>query len=405
MSDDSLRNSPGTGYGPPPPIIAPPSPPAYGASPQPASQPPVYGPPPGYGSAPGYGAAPGGPVWTPPPKPGLIPLAPLTFGTVIGAPYRLFRRNPRPTFGMSLLIQGGVLFITLAVVGLVAWATFSRVEFASNSSEGDTIIAGAFGLTLLSATIPLALSVIATGIMQGVIVLEVSRQTLGERLTFADLWARGKGRLWMVGWYSLALSAALGVVFVVIISIAVVPFLFGDAGVITGVILVVVLYLALAAGLLWLTTKLAFVPSIIVLERLGLGAAIVRSWQLTRGSFWRILGTLVLVAAMLGLASQLVTTPIAFIAGLVGGLLFPTGSDDGLIAILIATYGVTAIISLIVSAVSLVVQSATSALLYIDQRIRREGLDLELMRFVDLRQSGARDIRDPYESDRARARA
>ena len=187
--------------------------------------------------------------------------------------------------------------------------------------------------------------------------------------------------------------------------IALVPFLFGDAGVGAGIILTVVLYLALAAGALSLTTKLAFVPSAIVLERLGLGRAIARSWQLTRGSFWRILGTIVLVAVMLGVASQLVTTPIALIAGIVGGLAFPTGSDEAVIGILIGTYAITLIVSLIVSAITLVVQSATTALLYLDQRIRREGLDLELMRFVDARQTGAAGIRDPYESDRTRARA
>ncbi len=408
MTDDELP----AGYGPPPPIIAPPT-----AAPQPpysgATSPhtaPAQGAPPQvapYGAAaPQYGPPPGAPGWTPPPRPGLIPLAPLTFGTIIGAPYRLFRRNPRPTFGMSLLIQGGVLFITLAVVGLVAWATLSRVEFAASSEEEDQIVAGALGLTLLSALIPIALSLVATGIMQGIIVLEVSRQTLGEKLTFAQLWSRGKGRLWAVGWYSLALFGALGVISVIVITIAVVPFFFGDAGVVAGIILVIVLYLALLAGVLALATKLAFVPSAIVLERLGLGGAIARSWQLTRGSFWRILGTIVLVAVMLGFASQLVTTPISLIAGIVVGLAFPTGSDDdAVVGILIGTYGVTIVISLVVSAITLVVQSATTALLYVDQRIRREGLDLDLMRYVDARQAGAAGIRDPYESDRTRARA
>ncbi|MCU1402338.1 MAG: integral rane protein, partial [Microbacteriaceae bacterium] len=43
-----------------------------------------------------------------------------------------------------------------------------------------------------------------------------------------------------------------------------------------------------------------------------------------------------------------------------------------------------------------VVQSATVARLYIDLRMRKEGLDLERARFVEARQAGATDLPDPY---------
>jgi hypothetical protein len=37
-----------------------------------------------------------------------------------------------------------------------------------------------------------------------------------------------------------------------------------------------------------------------------------------------------------------------------------------------------------------------TALIYIDLRMRKEGLDLQLMRFVDARQAGNADVPDPY---------
>ena len=42
------------------------------------------------------------------------------------------------------------------------------------------------------------------------------------------------------------------------------------------------------------------------------------------------------------------------------------------------------------------VQSAATALIYLDLRIRREGLDLELARFVEAKQSGDQAVPDPY---------
>lgn len=413
MTDENARAA----VPPPPPIIAPPQrdrprspdermpPPAAPqqagqfAAPQQAGQfaAPQFGTPQPQQR---YLPAQGRPGWAPPPKPGLIPLAPLTFGTILGAPYRLFRRNPRPTFGMSLLIQGGVTFVTLLVIGLVAWASFSRIDFASSSEETDQLVAGAFGVTLLSALIPVALSIIATGVMQGIISLEVARQTLGEKLTFAGLWARGRGRLWAVGGYSLLLFGAFAVAIALVVGIGIIPFAFGDAGIGAGIVLIILLYLGLLAATLWLSTKLAFVPSAIVLERLGIGAAIARSWRLTRRVFWRVLGTIALVAVILGFATQLVSFPVTFLGGILGGLLAPTGGSDenAVIIILVAVYGITAIVTLVISAISLVVQSATTALLYIDQRMRKEGLDLDLLRFVEARQSGATGIRDPYET-------
>ncbi|MCU1513934.1 MAG: hypothetical protein JWO10_1024, partial [Microbacteriaceae bacterium] len=66
--------------------------------------------------------------WTPPPKPGLIPLRPLDLGTILGAAFRVLRRNPKPTFGAALLIQGIAYFVIIVAVGLVTFFAFSRLD-------------------------------------------------------------------------------------------------------------------------------------------------------------------------------------------------------------------------------------------------------------------------------------
>jgi hypothetical protein len=49
----------------------------------------------------------------------------------------------------------------------------------------------------------------------------------------------------------------------------------------------------------------------------------------------------------------------------------------------------------------MVVQSATTGLIYIDLRMRKEGLDLDLARFVEETSAGANPP-DPYLADTAR---
>ena len=53
------------------------------------------------------------------------------------------------------------------------------------------------------------------------------------------------------------------------------------------------------------------------------------------------------------------------------------------------------IVTSIVGAIGSVIQSAAVSLLYLDLRMRKEGLDLELVRFVEARQTG-HELPDPY---------
>jgi uncharacterized membrane protein YciS (DUF1049 family) len=149
---------------------------------------------------------------------------------------------------------------------------------------------------------------------------------------------------------------------------------------------------------LWLGTKLAFVPAAIVLERLPIRAAIARSWTLTRGYFWRTLGIQLLVNVMIYFASQIVSVPVSLILSLVMSLTVPTGGTTDPVAMgapVIIGLVVSSAIIAVVTAIGLVLQAATASLLYLDLRMRKEGLDLELQRFVEARETGAQ-VPDPY---------
>ena len=336
------------------------------------------------------------PSWTPPPKPGLIPLRPMTLGTILSASLMVLRRNPRPIFGLSLIIMGIITVLSLVLVGII---TVSGIDRTLSASEADaaTIEAGATAGVILAALFAVTLSLVGGSILQGIVSLEVARGAVGEKLRLRGLWSAAQGRLWaLIGWSALvAIATFIGIVvfsFVVALFFAI----GGTAGTVFGVLAVlagIVIGLALMA---WLGTFLALVPSALMIERLTLGSAIRRSWSLVSGSFWRTFGILALIIVIVQTVSSVVTAPLSVIGGLGVGLLNPTGNEDTAVVAFIALYILTVILSVAIGAVTIIIQSAAPALLYIDLRMRTEGFDLELTRFVEARNAGDNSVTDPY---------
>ncbi|QHC59453.1 hypothetical protein [Rathayibacter sp. VKM Ac-2760] len=348
------------------------------------------------------GAGPFGPPaalgWTPPPKPGLVPLRPLGFGTLLGAPFAVLRRSPRTTLGVALLVQGVGSVLALVLFGVIALLAAGRIAQADDADR-DTVGAGSFAIVVLATLIPLAVTLATGALVQGVVVLEVSRAVLGERPTLRRLLGRLRGRFWaLVGWTVLQ---GIGVLVLVLAAAALsVPlFLLGaqDAGtsaVIGGILVLVLAGLAATAVGVWLGTKLALVPSLLVIERLPLRRAMARSWRLVAGGFWRTFGALALMAVIIQVAGQVVSTPLSLLLPIGAGLLAPTDPNAQIgVSALVALLSLA--VGLVVGAVGTVLQSAVTGLIYLDRRMRREGFDLLLLRHVEDRAAG-RDSPDPF---------
>ena len=347
----------------------------------------------GYGYGGGGGAQPG---WTPPPKPGLIPLRPLDLGTILGASFRVLRRNPRPTFGAALLIQGSVYLLLILAVGGVIFNAVSRVN-SSTSQNTDQITAGATGLIIVASIIPALLAVIASAVLQGIIVLEVSRGAVGEKLTLRALWTRARGRIGaLIGWAALLVLAATVVLGAIVLIIVMLVVSLGTGGIIAAVLIGFLAFFGLIVTFVWLSTKLALVPSVLMIERLSIRDSVARSWSLTQGYFWRTFGITLLVAAIIGLVSQVASIPLSIVTQFATVLFDPQGQKGSGVTVLLMAVGVLAVvIAVVIQSITSVVQSATTGLIYLDLRIRKEGLDLELVRYVEAKQSGNASAVDP----------
>ncbi|MDN3496413.1 hypothetical protein QL996_10775 [Planococcus sp. APC 4015] len=335
------------------------------------------------------------PAWTPASRPGIVPLHPLSFGTILGRSFVALRQNPRVLLGFALVVQTVAYLVVLVALGFVTFGAFSRLDtLRPGTDEFETVMAGSVAIVLAAGLVLGLASGALTLVVQGVVVVEVTRAVVAERLTLGALWQRVKPAIWRLIGYSLlvvvAAIAALGVLgaIVAVIAIVAVPL---------AIALAVMVVLALIPLVWWLMIKLLLVPAVILIEGATIRAAIARSWTLVRGRFWSSLGVIVLISMIFGVVSQAVSLPFSFLSAGLSTVIAPTGEVDtsGIITLVVSLVLAYAVL-LLLQSIAVVVQSTATALIYVDCRMRREGLDLDLLEYVEKRDAGVSPLPDPY---------
>lgn len=355
----SPTNGPLGGPGGQPPV----APPAPGYRPVPG---PGYGP--GFGSAPGYGPPPG---YRPPAaQPGIVPLRPLGLGEILDGAFRAIRANPRVMFGLT----AAVVAITVALQTVVQWYVGGLL--AGSLTDATTTLDPTGELALsdtlgpaLAPLLTLPALVLATTVLTGLLIVSVSRSVLGQKVTIGEVWGGYRRRVGLVVVFTIGLQLAVALVLAALIG-AVVLAATNDA---TGLAVVLGLvgggvYLV---GYVWLLVRTLLIPPAIMLEGAGLGSAIRRGWTLSRGSFWRLLGIYLLTSIIVSVVQGLITAPASIIATFVFQDALATSFGS------LVLLGVANIVALTLTTVF---TAAVVALLYVDVRMRREGLDVELAR-------------------------
>lgn len=342
------------------------------------------------------------PAWTPASRPGIIPLRPLTFGTILGRSFAALRQNPRVLLGFALCVQTAAYLIVLLGVGAVALASFTRLDtLRPGTDEFDAVMAGSIALTSITAVV-LGLAAGALGvIVQGVVVSEVAHAAVAEKLTLRGLWQRVKPVAWRLIGYSLLLTLAV-LVLIAVVAAAIIAVGFAALPVAVGMTILVVL--AALPLTLWLSTKLLLAPATIILEHATIRGAIARSWTLIRGRFWPALGVIVIISFVFGAIAQVISIPFSFLSTGLTTIISPTGDPEpgAIIAIVVAVV-LTQVVTLLIQSVAVVVQATATSIIYIDCRMRREGLDIDLLTYIERRDSGAVGLPDPYRENVGRA--
>ncbi|MCQ6553163.1 glycerophosphoryl diester phosphodiesterase membrane domain-containing protein [Streptomyces sp. C10-9-1] len=353
-------------------------------------------PPPGDWSTPGQGdRSPGGPAagqggghpgpygggpWGGPPpaaKPGVIPLRPLGIGEILDGAVTTLRTHWRTVLSVT---------VTVAVLTQVASILIERflmpavpeIDPEATPEEALRQSLDSLKASLVSLGPTMLITMIGTLLTTALLTVVVSRSVLGRPVTLAGAWREARPRLP----HLLGLTVLLPVGVIVLVAVGVLPgILIGGVG---GVLLSVLGALVAMVVVAWLSIRFALAAPALVLERQGVLASLRRSARLVQGSWWRIFGITLLTALLAFLVSMVVAVPFTAIAFIVDGegfgdFLSGSPPEFGLLFLVITGIG-----AVIASSITYPITAGVNTLLYIDQRIRREALDLELARAAGL---------------------
>lgn len=259
-------------------------------------------------------------------------LRPLSVGEIIDVALKLFGRNFGTLVKIVLFVVVPIELLDLVVRLLTVPSTASVIDgkilFPDTGSRDAYVIAN-LALLVLRAIIGL----LATGAL----FRALSEAYLGHGgVDWKASLRFGLSRIGPLLWLSILF--AIGLVFA---------------------------FIALVLPGIWLSVAWCVaVPALMVEDYRG-SKALGRSFGLVQGNWWRTFGTLLLFVVVIFVVS--------FVLGLVLGLVF--SSVSSVFGLVLGNTLVNVITSLIVSPL----QAAVLAVLYFDLRVRKEGLDLQLL--------------------------
>ncbi|WP_353712602.1 hypothetical protein [Arthrobacter sp. K5] len=318
------------------------------------------------------------PMYAAPPKPGVVPLRPLMFGEIMDGAFQTIRRNPTAMLGAGLLAQalGAVLAGVLPLVTPASDASAEAWLANLSTSEMTGLVTGVVGGLVLFSLVAVFISVV----MQGAMVVPVARSILNRHTGFRQMWLLARGRAW-----ALVRLAGIGVAAVLLAAalIALATMLLANSMGTGSLVIVLPLFLAFIAAMFWVSVKLTVSPAVIVVENVGALDGIRRSWAVTRGSWWRVLGIVLVVSLLVGIIGQIVLIPVTLLSGLLTTVAGPQDPASQTATLQVVAGVATAVVSAAVGAVAFAFQTSVMALLYLDLRMRNDGLDIALLRLLE----------------------
>lgn len=276
--------------------------------------------------------------------PGVIPLRPLVLGEIFAGAFATMRRHAALVFGASAVVAAlsALLYIAADLWLLEPVQPVVIDRMASPERQADQ--AWASLRDMLPATgVAALINLLTQTLLTGILMIVVGRAVLGKPISFAEVWQELRPRL----------GALFGVTIVV----------------------TVLTTIGLAAFLLpgiWLYALLSLATPALILERGTVGSSLSRSLALVRGSWWRVFGVLV--------AAQVVAFVISYVIQLPFGMATPTDPAATLTA---GDQILTEVGAAVARAITVPLIGAITALLYIEQRIRKENLGEELSRAAE----------------------
>ncbi|GGZ21615.1 DUF7544 domain-containing protein [Streptomyces poonensis] len=337
----------------------------------------------GWGAPGGWGTPWGGPP--PAAKPGVIPLRPLGVGEILDGAVSTMRTYWRTVLGISLTVAVVTEIAVILLQGFVLDGTADTEALNDPNATLDELTQ-AMGTAMLGSAVVLLISLLGTIVATALLTSVTSRAVLGKPVTTAEAWREARPRLLKLLGLTLLLPLIAGAIVFVGVLPGLIVALIGEAE--AGAGLAVLGGLAAFIVAIWLMIRFSLASPALMLEKQGVLKAMSRSVKLVRGSWWRVLGIQLLAAIIANIVASIIVIPFTFIAAAlsgdgISGFLNNTTGDYGWTFLVVSGIG-----SVIGSMLTFPITAGVTVLLYVDQRIRREALDLELGRAAGLQGYG-----------------
>jgi hypothetical protein len=262
----------------------------------------------------------------PPPPPGGTTLPQRGVGDLLSAAFELYKDHWQTLMGITAVVVVPVAFIQAFITHqLTGNVTVRQIDVGTGTQVVVHTSAG-FGRTLLASIVLGLLSIFVWALLTGAITRAVVSDAAGVPSDLSDSYGFAGGRALSIIWIGLLAGLAIGIGFVFLI----IP------------------------GIFLLVKFCACVPAMVVEGRRGT-AALGRSWNLTTGWFWHVLGALVLAWLISVVVGAILSAPFS-------------------------AWPVRAIGQAIAQIVTLPFTTTVGVLIYLDLRARREALTVEMLR-------------------------
>jgi len=345
-----------------------------------------YAPPPGPGYAPPQqpGPPPVGAYQQPALtyrswQPGIVALRPLPFGDFITVPFKAMR------FNRAVIVGGPLLLFAVSGVltGLALWVAFNDSQL--NLFSYYDSYQGVSSTTIITGAVALLSWVVSDVLATSIVYPAVARAMLGERISLSAALKTIVPRIGHLLLFSLIAFLPLlivgGVAFVMTaVASSSSDSAFGAA--MLGFFAIIFLVIIPLGGAIAVYSAAA--RGAIILERTSAFRAINRAFKLVPGRFWWSVLIILVVGLIVGAVQQAFGF-VTQIAGVVPGALAPDSTAVIVIGFFVAyLFQLTAIC---VTQYSFF--GSTNALIYLDMRMRKEGLAFDLAKAAEARHAAS----------------
>jgi len=251
-------------------------------------------------------------------------------GDILSAAFEIYGANATKLFVIVAVVVVPLSLINHLLNGVVFAAHKTTVAGLNGTHTVQTTRSA--GFVIATALVTLIATIITYAILQAALIRGAAQATVGDAV---DVQTSYKWGLRKFGW---VLFVAIG----------------------TGIMVVIGFILLIVPGIILLTRFTVAIPALVIENRSGTDA-MSRSWNLTKGHFWHVLGTIVVAGLIAGVVSGVIS---AF--GALAGTSWFTGWVFGSIGeIIVAPF--SALVSII---------------LYLDLRARTERLTATTLRTI-----------------------